>query len=162
MFLVECLQLSLVRKAMSTDSTRFYTVTQRTPNSTCGLPCQSGQYSKQKWTSKLTGTNSIRSKNKFVVLKRVPEKVAGLAQRLKTDFAQSNLRHHIDVVEKEKILVYEYFNTDLLQFVKNHPALPIATRKSILKEVGFALREMHSEDWIHLGGNSPINPVSSF
>ena len=47
--------------------------------------------------------------------------------------------------------MYEYFKTDLLSLVENYPALPLMARKSILKEIGLALAEMHAKNWIHLG-----------
>ncbi|QDS73987.1 hypothetical protein FKW77_008561 [Venturia effusa] len=38
---------------------------------------------------------------------------------------------------------------DLLPLVKNYPALPIEARKTILKEVGLGLSDMHAKNWIH-------------
>lgn len=54
-------------------------------------------------------------------------------------------------MEKENIVVYEYFKTELLSLVENYPALPITARKTILKEVELALVEMHAKNWIHFG-----------
>lgn len=64
---------------------------------------------------------------------------------------QPRLRIHTDQIEQENIVVYEYFKTDLLALVENYPALPIAARKAILKEIALVLHDMHMKDWIHLG-----------
>ena len=57
----------------------------------------------------------------------------------------------MDINKKEKVLVYEYFKTDLLSLVENYPVLPKEARKTILKEVGLGLNDIHAKNWLHLG-----------
>jgi serine/threonine protein kinase len=92
------------------------------------------------------------SGNKRYVLKPVSPAIYGLLKEIKHEFCgNTRLRLHIDHNDKEQTLVYEYFRTDLLALVKNCPEMSVQARKSILQEVGLALRDMHSKDWIHLG-----------
>jgi serine/threonine protein kinase len=92
------------------------------------------------------------SGNKEYVLKRVSPSIFRLLKEVKDEFSESpRLRLHIDHNDKEQTLVYEYFQTDLLTLVKNCPEMSVQSRKSILQDVGLALRDMHSKDWIHLG-----------
>ena len=69
-----------------------------------------------------------------------------------------HLRTHVDYNEKENIVVYEGFTTDVLSLVKNYPPLPLDARKTILMEVGLGLKDMHARNWIHLGMISFIKP----
>ncbi|KAF2790762.1 calcium/calmodulin dependent protein kinase-like protein [Melanomma pulvis-pyrius CBS 109.77] len=85
------------------------------------------------------------------VLKPVSRSIFEHLQELRNEFgSDSRLRIHIDQVETESVVIYEYFKTDLLSLVENYPALPLIARKTILKEVGLALAEMHAKNWIHL------------
>jgi serine/threonine protein kinase len=73
-------------------------------------------------------------------------------QELRAEFeSHPRLRIHVNKIEKESILVYEYFKNDLLALVQNYPPLPLTARKKILKEIGNTLTEMHKKNWIHLG-----------
>jgi serine/threonine protein kinase len=86
------------------------------------------------------------------VLKPVSRSIFDLLQEFKDDFGDNpRLRIHVDDNEKENVLVYEYFKSDLLSLVENYPALPIEARKTILKEVGLGLNDIHTKHWIHLG-----------
>ncbi len=49
------------------------------------------------------------------------------------------------------MVIYEGFTTDVLSLVKNYPPLPLKARKTILREVGRGLEDMHARNWIHLG-----------
>jgi len=73
-------------------------------------------------------------------------------QEFKDEFGNNpRLRIHVDDNKAENVLVYEYFKSDLLSLVQNYPALPIKARKTILREVGLGLSDIHTKDWIHLG-----------
>jgi serine/threonine protein kinase len=96
--------------------------------------------------------NDFSPDNKPFVLKPVSQSIFDLLQEFKDEFGRNpRLRIHIDANEKENVLVYEYFKSDLLSLVENYPALPIKARKSILKEVGLGLKDIHERHWIHLG-----------
>jgi serine/threonine protein kinase len=96
--------------------------------------------------------NDFSADNKPFVLKPVSQSIFDLLQEFKDEFGRNpRLRIHIDANEKENVLVYEYFKSDLLSLVENYPALPIKARKSILKEVGLGLKDIHERHWIHLG-----------
>jgi serine/threonine protein kinase len=86
------------------------------------------------------------------VLKSVSQSIFEHSQELRHRVGgRSRLRTHIDENEEEHTLIYEYFNGNLLSFVKNNPDLPMETRKFILREVGLGLKDLHCNDWIHLG-----------
>lgn len=96
--------------------------------------------------------NNSSSDGKPFVLKPVSQSIFDLLQEFKDEFGNSpRLRIHVDVNKKENVLVYEYFKSDLLSLVENYPALPIKARKTILKEVGLGLKDIHERHWIHLG-----------
>jgi serine/threonine protein kinase len=85
-------------------------------------------------------------------LKPVSQSIFELSQELKHEFGTScRIRTHIDYNEEESVLIYEYFKENLLSLVKNNPDLPIEARKSILRELGLGLKEIHAKHWIHLG-----------
>ena len=90
------------------------------------------------------------------VVKPVSESILEHLDEFRAEF-QSHpcLRIHVDKIEKESILIYEYFKTDLLALVENYPPLPLTARKKILKEIGSTLAEMHEKNWIHLGTKPP-------
>ncbi|TVY13993.1 hypothetical protein LARI1_G008814 [Lachnellula arida] len=96
------------------------------------------------------------------VLKPVSQSIFDLLQEFKDEFGNNpRLRIHVDDNKKENILVYEYFKSDLLSLVENYPALPLGARKTILKEVGLGLNDIHTKHWIHLDSaavayNSPL------
>lgn len=86
------------------------------------------------------------------VLKPISRSIFDLLQEFKDDFGNNpRLRIHVDDNKKENVLVYEYFKSDLLSLVENYPALSIDARKTILKEVGLGLNDIHTKNWIHLG-----------
>lgn len=68
------------------------------------------------------------------------------------------LRNHADRIGKRRILVYEYFKSDLLALVENYTPLPLTARKKILNEIGDTPAEMHEKKWIHFGTESPACP----
>lgn len=63
----------------------------------------------------------------------------------------SRLRTHVDYNDNENVVVYEGFTTSVLSLVKNYPPLPLKVRKTILREVGRGLKNIHARNWIHLG-----------
>ncbi|KAL3474299.1 kinase-like domain-containing protein [Aspergillus californicus] len=71
-----------------------------------------------------------------------------LLQKLFSDTRQ--LRHHVDIHNNDRVLIYEYFTHDILSFVRDNPQLFIKSRKHILREVGKAIERLHAKDWIHL------------
>jgi serine/threonine protein kinase len=86
------------------------------------------------------------------VVKPVSDSILDHLQEFRAEFEDHpRLRIHVDNIEKESVLVYEYFKSDLLALVENYPALPLTARKQILREVGNTLAEMHEKNWIHLG-----------
>ncbi|KIM99317.1 hypothetical protein OIDMADRAFT_181652 [Oidiodendron maius Zn] len=93
---------------------------------------------------------ALSNGNPFV-LKPVSQSIFDLLQEFKDEFGNNpRLRIHVDINKNEKVLVYEYFKTDLLSLVDNYPALPIEARKAILKEVGLGLNDIHAKNWLHL------------
>lgn len=96
--------------------------------------------------------NNSSCDGKPFVLKPVSQSIFDLLQEFKDDFGNNpRLRIHADDNKKENVLVYEYFKSDLHSLVENYPALPIEARKTILKEVGLGLNDIHTKHWIHLG-----------
>ncbi|EZF28441.1 hypothetical protein TMEN_9321 [Trichophyton mentagrophytes] len=92
-----------------------------------------------------------QSGNRSFVLKGTSDSVVELALDLKREFPDTRrLRVHVDENVEEKVLVYEYFNDDLLSFIKKNPNLPIGARKWILRELGESLKELHAKNWIHI------------
>ena len=86
------------------------------------------------------------------VLKPVSRSIFNLLKEFRDDFGNNpSLRIHVDENKKENVPVYEYFKSDLLSLVENYLALPIEARKTILKEVGLGLNDIHTKHWIHLG-----------
>lgn len=96
--------------------------------------------------------NNSSCNDKPFILKPVSWSIFDLLQKFKDEFGNNpRLRIHIDDNTKENVLVYEYFKSDLLSLIENYPALPIEARKTILKEVGLGLNDIHTKHWIHLG-----------
>jgi serine/threonine protein kinase len=58
---------------------------------------------------------------------------------------------HVDCNEEESILVYPYYRNTLLAFIQEDPDISDAARKTILRQTGEAIQELHSKDWIHIG-----------
>lgn len=85
-------------------------------------------------------------------MKPVSLSVFEFSKELKHDFGNNcRIRTHIDYNEEERVLIYEYFEDNLLSLVKNNPDLSVEARKFILQEVGLALKYIHAKHWIHLG-----------
>lgn len=104
---------------------------------------QNGQWSNE---------NNSSCNGKPFVIKPVSPSIFDLFRDFKDDFGNNpRLRIHVDENKKENVLVYEYFKSDLLSLVENYPELPIEARKTILKEVGLGLNDIHTKHWIHLG-----------
>ena len=86
------------------------------------------------------------------VLKPASRSIFELSQELRQEFKHnSRIRTHIDEIEGESVLVYEYCKDNLFSLVKNNADLPVEARKLILRELGLALNDIHSKNWIHLG-----------
>ncbi|KAF1913102.1 calcium/calmodulin dependent protein kinase-like protein [Ampelomyces quisqualis] len=78
------------------------------------------------------------SKNQFFVLKPVSPSIFDHLLEFNQEFGDNSyLRNHA-------------FTTDGLSLVKNYPPLPLKVRKTILRDVGRGLQEMHLRNWIHL------------
>jgi tRNA A-37 threonylcarbamoyl transferase component Bud32 len=58
---------------------------------------------------------------------------------------------HIDCNQEELILIYPYLRDTLLALIKEDSELPLLGRKTILRRVGEAIKELHDKDWIHIG-----------
>ncbi|KAF2278684.1 kinase-like protein [Westerdykella ornata] len=117
------------------------------------IPCPICVLKAARMLSTRVGQSGRDCNNRPFVLKPVSQSIFEHLQEFRNEFENhTHLRIHIDQIEKENIVVYEYFKTDLLSLVENYPALPITMRKTILKEVGLALAEisMHAKNWIHL------------
>jgi serine/threonine protein kinase len=85
-------------------------------------------------------------------LKPVSESIFKHSATLKREFPHtSQLRTHVDVNEDELVLIYEYFEHDLLSLVQNNSNLSVRARKFVLREVGQAVETLHAKNWIHLG-----------
>lgn len=85
-------------------------------------------------------------------MKPVSESIFGHLEEFKTEFSGNfRLRNHVDQIDKDKIVIYEFFKTDLRSLIEKYPPLPIATKKAILREIALVLNDMHEKEWIHLG-----------
>lgn len=97
-------------------------------------------------------TRAFSCENRPFVLKPVSHSIFELSKELKHEFEENyRVRTHIDHNEEERILIYEYFMDNLLSLVKNNPELPIEARKSVLRELGLGLKDIHAKNWLHLG-----------
>lgn len=86
------------------------------------------------------------------VLKPVSESILEHSITLKRAFPHtSQFRTHVDINENEMVLIYEYFEHDLLSLVQNNVDFSVEAKKSILREVGQALETLHAKHWVHLG-----------
>ncbi|ETI26444.1 hypothetical protein G647_03221 [Cladophialophora carrionii CBS 160.54] len=85
------------------------------------------------------------------LLKPVSQSILELSKELKDEFGDSpRLRTRLDDNEAERVLLYDYYKDNLLSLVKNRPDLPLGARKSILRNLGLGLKDLHSRNWIHL------------
>lgn len=86
------------------------------------------------------------------VVKRVSDSFFQLSQELQKEFPDTQrLRIHVDFNEKERVLVYDYFKHTFLALLRDHPDFPSAEIKKILRYTAEAIKELHDEDWIHIG-----------
>lgn len=86
------------------------------------------------------------------MLKRVSDSMFEQSLELKREFlGNRHLRMHIDENEAERVLVYEYFDDNLLSLVKNNPNMSLEARQWISRELGYSLKEFHAKNWIHIG-----------
>ncbi|PQE03632.1 serine threonine kinase protein [Rutstroemia sp. NJR-2017a BBW] len=94
---------------------------------------------------------SGNNNNAAFVLKPVHSSIFEQSQELKQEFGKvPQIRHHADEDEGQNILVYKFAISNLLEMINDCPPLPLQARKTILKEVGLALENMHARNWIHL------------
>ncbi|KAI9639914.1 hypothetical protein NHQ30_011690 [Ciborinia camelliae] len=85
------------------------------------------------------------------VLKPVTRSIFEHSRDLRRKFAHvSQIRNHVDEDGENHILVYDFATSNVLEMINDCPPLPLQARKTILKEVGLALKEMHANNWIHL------------
>ncbi|KAF7930935.1 hypothetical protein EAE99_004185 [Botrytis elliptica] len=52
--------------------------------------------------------------------------------------------------KENRVLVYVYATSNVLEMINDCPPLPLQARKAILKELGLALKDMHARNWIHI------------
>ncbi|KAI7714674.1 hypothetical protein KC353_g6679 [Hortaea werneckii] len=91
------------------------------------------------------------SEDDYFVVKRVTRQFYDLSKRLASEFGSSSrLRVHVDCNEEEAVLVSPYYETTLLGLIQGDPEFPTEGRMKILRQVGEAIRELHSKDWMHL------------
>jgi serine/threonine protein kinase len=75
-----------------------------------------------------------------------------LSLRLTVDFPESRrLRMHVDFNEDNNILIYPYYQHTLLGLLQEDSNISDVARKKILWQIGEAIQELHSKDWIHIG-----------
>lgn len=97
-------------------------------------------------------TYILRSGDETFVVKRVPRQFYDLSQRLASEFeSSSRLRVHTDCNHEENVLVFPFVKSTLLALIQGNPEFPTEGRKKALRQVGEAIQELHSKDWIHLG-----------
>ncbi|ESZ95675.1 putative serine/threonine protein kinase [Sclerotinia borealis F-4128] len=96
-------------------------------------------------------SHGSRNDNIAFVLKPVSRSIFEQSQELKQKFGNvRQIRHHVDEDEGNHVLIYDYAISNVLEMIHDCPPLPLQARKTILKEVGLALKEMHARNWIHL------------
>ncbi|KAF7948310.1 uncharacterized protein EAE97_003721 [Botrytis byssoidea] len=61
------------------------------------------------------------------------------------------IRHHVDEDKENRVLFYDYARSNMLEMISDCPPLPLQARKTILEELGLALKDMHAGNCIHLG-----------
>ena len=97
-------------------------------------------------------SNAFSCEDRRFVLKPASRSIFELSQELRHELENSaRIRTHIDKIKGESVLVYEYFKDNLFSLVKHNADLPVEAQKLILRELGLALNDMHSKNWIHLG-----------
>ncbi|RMY90897.1 hypothetical protein D0862_09851 [Hortaea werneckii] len=87
----------------------------------------------------------------YFVVKRVTRPFYDLSKRLASEFGSpSRLRVHVDCNDEEAVLVFPYYETTLLALIQGDPDFPTEGRMKVLRQVGEAIQELHSKDWMHL------------
>lgn len=66
---------------------------------------------------------------------------------------------HVDLNEDENILIYPYYQHTLLTLLQEDPQTSDAARKTILRQTGEAIQELHGKDWMHIGTISSPNLI---
>ncbi|PSN59785.1 kinase-like protein [Corynespora cassiicola Philippines] len=90
------------------------------------------------------------SGDEHFALKRTTKPYFDLSQRIAVDISGSHrLRVHVDYNQDEGILIYTLFKTTPLALLQQDPDFPSEGRKTILRRVGEAIKELHDKDWIH-------------
>ncbi|KAI7487523.1 kinase-like protein [Hortaea werneckii] len=91
------------------------------------------------------------SEDDHFVVKRVTRPFYDLSKRLASEFGSSSrLRMHVDCNDEEAVLVFPYYETTLLALIQGDPEFPTEGRMKVLRQVGEAIQELHSKDWMHL------------
>ncbi|KAI7240074.1 kinase-like protein [Hortaea werneckii] len=86
-----------------------------------------------------------------IMVKRVTRQFYDLSERLASEFGSpSRLRVHVDCNDEEAVLVFPYYENTLLALIQGDPAFPTEGRVKVLRQVGEAIQELHSKDWMHL------------
>ena len=97
-------------------------------------------------------SQSLRCGNKSVVFKQESKSIFDLSRRLADEFAGScRLRMPIDFNPEDRTVVYPYFTNTLLSLMRADPDFPPAELRKILRCVGEAIQEFHTNGWLHLG-----------
>ena len=85
-------------------------------------------------------------------MKPVSDSIYRHLEEFKTEFnGNPRLRNHVDQIEKDNIVIYDFFKIDLRSLIEKYPPIKIASKKAILKEIALVLNDMHEKEWIHLG-----------
>ncbi|KJX95882.1 serine threonine protein kinase [Zymoseptoria brevis] len=98
------------------------------------------------------GVFKAQSGTESLVLKRAAAKrFFDTSSKLEAECAGSpRLRLHVDRNAQEEALIYPYYESTLLVFMKDNPELHYLQRKKILRHVAEGIRELHSRHWAHL------------
>lgn len=77
-----------------------------------------------------------------------------------------NIRLVKDKIPKEKIFVYDYFTTDLLQLMiraqQGEVKITKASARYILRLVAYGLKELHDHGFMHTGALSPLQATEAY
>ncbi|KAF7880890.1 uncharacterized protein EAF02_006781 [Botrytis sinoallii] len=99
--------------------------------------------------STLVGRSS--QDNMAFVLKPVTRSIFEHSRELKKESVEvRQIRHRVDEDKENRVLIYDYATSNVLEMINDCPPLPLQARKAILKELGLALKDMHARNWIHL------------
>ncbi|RMY82750.1 hypothetical protein D0864_07984 [Hortaea werneckii] len=91
------------------------------------------------------------SEDDHFVVKRVTRPFYDLSKHLALEFGSSSrLRVHVDCNDEEAVLVFPYYETTLLALIQGDPEFPTEGQMKVLQQVGEAIQELYSQDWMHL------------